>query len=89
MSIKNWAMGKATGNLGATLMDDMKKSQDESNKFIQSLTNELHALAELLNQCLDAQNEVIKGNVTIYKLMVKIAEKQKVEIPSPLTKMDI
>ena len=85
MGIKEILLKKSADGL----MNDMKKAQKESVEFTKQLNNELHALAELINQSLDSQNEIIRGNVTIYKLLVSIAKKEGADIPEPMTDMEI
>ena len=89
MGFKDKLMKKAAGKLGDNLMKEMETAQKESNDLIKQLNSELHELAELINQVLDSQNSLIKAVISNYKLIEVIAKKQEIEIPKPLTDMDI
>ena len=75
--------------LGQDMMKNLQKAQDDSNNVMKQLNMELQGLAELLNESLDSQNEIIKAEITNYQLMSAIADKLGVDKPKPLIKMSI
>ena len=89
MGIKDKLMNRAASQIGGNLVQDMKKAQKESNDLVKQLNTELHELAELVNQVLDSQNEIIKGTVSNYKAIEAIAEFKKITLPKPLADMEI
>jgi len=89
MGFKDKIMEKAAGHFGENMVKDIQKAQKDSNDLVKQLNSELHELAELINQVLDSQNEIIKGNVSVYKLLKLVAEKQGIDVPFPLTPMEI
>jgi len=87
--MKDKMMKMAAGQIGGNLVKDMKKAQKESTDLVKQLNSELHELAELSNQVLDSQNELIKAVVSNYRAIETIAEFNKITLPKPLTDMKI
>jgi len=76
-------------NSANKLVGQLQSAQKESADQVKQLNSELHQLAELINQVLDAQNEIIKAQITTYQCLCEMADHFDVKIPTPLTKMEI